>query len=99
MQDNIPDKLRLKRCIEKSMKTVCVGALSIFEKDFGHLWGHGLPDDQLTPEERAYKQRWEEARQEIFDRYHKSQDIVFGACDRVSVKTKQFFERIKDERF
>lgn len=97
MPDNIPDKYRLKKCIETSMKTVCVGALSAFERDFGHLWGHGVPEDQLTDEEKAYRERWEETREQVFDRYHKSQDIVLGVYDRVSVKNKRFYERFEDD--
>ena len=41
-------KKRLLNNLEKKFNTTIIGSLSVFEEEFGELWGHGLPNDQLT---------------------------------------------------
>lgn len=36
---------------ERAIKTTMIGAISEFEKMFGHLWGHGAKDGETTQEE------------------------------------------------
>tara|TARA_Y100000356_G_C11219866_1_gene268477 strand:- start:696 stop:1070 length:375 start_codon:yes stop_codon:yes gene_type:complete len=58
-------KKRLINNIDKKFKTTMIGSLAVFEKYFGELWGHG--NSNLTPEQKVYKQVWEEARTDILN--------------------------------
>jgi hypothetical protein len=61
-------KDRLRRNILTKQKTTMIGALAIFEKYFGELWGHNNDGRPLTVEERDFKNTWEQARAEILDK-------------------------------
>lgn len=60
-------KETLKRHINTKFLTTTIGALAKFETIFGHLWGHGLPDNRLTPDQAKNKQLWEIVRTEILN--------------------------------
>jgi hypothetical protein len=60
---------RLKKIANKKFRTCFIFALAEFESIFGvELWGHSLPDDQLTPEQKANRIRWEQVRKNILDK-------------------------------
>lgn len=60
---------RLKKISHKKFRTCFIAALSEFEKEFGIvLWGHGLPDDQITDDQRANREVWERVRKNILDK-------------------------------
>ena len=60
---------RLKRIANKKFQTCFIFALAEFEKTFGlELWGHDLPEDQLSSKQRANKIRWEQIRKNILDK-------------------------------
>jgi hypothetical protein len=59
---------RLKKIAGKKFQTCFVFPLSEFEKTFGlEVWGHGLPDNELTPAQRANKERWDQVRTAILN--------------------------------
>ena len=58
---------RLLKIISTKMRTAFIGALSAFEVRFGELWGHGKDVSELTREQKARRQMWEEARQNILN--------------------------------
>jgi hypothetical protein len=60
-------KKRLLNNLEKKFNTTIIGSLAVFEEEFGHLWGHGLPSDQLTEEQKELKRLWKRARVKILD--------------------------------
>ena len=60
-------KKRLLNNLEKKFNTTIIGSLAVFEEEFGHLWGHGLPNDQLTEEQKELKRLWKRARVKILD--------------------------------
>ena len=62
-------KKRLDNIASKKMQTSFIGALDIFEKTFGFLWGMG-EDRELTPDEEAMRDLWMKARTEILDNGH-----------------------------
>ena len=55
-------KNRLNDSINKKFRTTFIGALSIFEDMFGHLWGNRLPKYKLNAEQLEFRRIWEEAR-------------------------------------
>lgn len=60
---------RLKKIANSKFRTCYISALAEFENIFGfELWGHSLPEDQLTPEQKANKIRWEQVRKNILDK-------------------------------
>ncbi len=59
---------RLKRIAQRKFRTTFIFPIAEFETVFGlGLWGHGLPDDQLTNEQRANRLRWEQVRTAILN--------------------------------
>jgi len=62
-------KQRLKAIANKKFKTCFIFALAEFEKMFGiDIWGYNLSDDQLTPEQRANRDKWYMVRKNILDK-------------------------------
>lgn len=60
---------RLKKISHNKFTTCFIFALAEFENTFGvKLWGHNLPEEQITPEQRANKIRWEQVRKNILDK-------------------------------
>jgi hypothetical protein len=58
---------RLRRNIETKIRTTMIGALSLMEAKFGHLWGQGKPRTQLTDQELAMEELKDELRTEILN--------------------------------
>ena len=63
-------KRQLKRNIESKFNTAIIGAIVRFENNFGHLWGHGKYDDELTDKERKWLEVWKKTRSEVLDYGH-----------------------------
>lgn len=60
---------RLKKIAQKKFRTCFISALAEFENTFGfELWGHTLPDNQLTPDQKANQIRWDQVRKNILDK-------------------------------
>jgi hypothetical protein len=57
----------LKRHIQTKFKTTMIGSLAKFEEAFGRLWGHGVESDQLTEEQKEYRELWQLVRTEILN--------------------------------
>lgn len=60
---------RLKKISHIKFRTCFVSALAEFENTFGfELWGHNLPDDKITKEQKANKILWDKVRKNILDK-------------------------------
>ncbi len=59
--------LRLQRIIEKKMTTTFIGALARFETYFGQLWGHRRDRGELSEQELAWRELWEQCRTEVLN--------------------------------
>jgi hypothetical protein len=60
-------KKRLLNNLEKKFNTTIIGSLAVFEEEFGHLWGHGIPPEELTEEQKELRKFWKKARVRILD--------------------------------
>ena len=60
-------KKRLLNNLEKKFNTTIIGSLAVFEEELGHLWGHGLPTEDLTEEQKNIRRLWKKARVKILD--------------------------------
>jgi len=62
-------KRRLKEIAEKKFRTCFIFSLAEFESTFGlEIWGHNMPEENLTPEQAANRIRWEQVRKNILDK-------------------------------
>lgn len=62
-------KDRLKKIAQKKFRTCFISALSEFESKFGVLlWGHGLTEDEITSEQKANREIWDQVRKNILDK-------------------------------
>lgn len=60
-------KNKIKKTAQTKMKTSFIGAIDRFEALFGHLWGHGLPYDELSSEQKRWREVWSNCRDSILD--------------------------------
>lgn len=61
-------RTRLMRIIETKLKTTLIGSVSRFEGHFGRtLWGHGLPEEQLTEAQKQWREVWNQCRNEVLN--------------------------------
>lgn len=49
------------------IRTTMIGAIAAIEDELGSLWGHGLPPDQLEPDEAALRLVFDRLRTRILD--------------------------------
>ena len=60
---------RLKKIANKKFRTCFISALAEFENTFGfELWGHNVPADKITPEQKVNRVRWDQVRKNILDK-------------------------------
>lgn len=60
-------KDRLKKIISTKIQTTMIFPLSQYESAFGHLWGHGKPEDKLNDDEKMFRTKWNEVRNNILN--------------------------------
>lgn len=60
-------KDRLKKIISTKIQTTMIFPLSQFESAFGHLWGHGKTEGGLTNDEKVFRTKWNEVRNNILN--------------------------------
>lgn len=59
---------RLRFYVEKRLQTTMIGAISKFEDNFGHLWGHDIENEEdLTPAQLEYSDLWERTRNQVLN--------------------------------
>lgn len=59
---------RLRKIVIKKMTTAFIGAMAKFETHIGtELWGHGLPAHKCTPDQLAWREVWQNCRNEILN--------------------------------
>ena len=83
-RDDLNAKYRLKNGVAISIKTVMIGALSIFEKHFAQ---------QIEENPEA----WEAAREEILGRGHQSLEIASSHFNKFCVTFKNFVKDSEGE--
>jgi len=64
-QDNSKNRLISK--IKKNFNTTMIGALAAFEEEFGELWGDGMGNEDLSPDQLDERERWERVRSKVLD--------------------------------
>lgn len=60
-------KKRLLQNIERKFKTTIIGSIAAVEESFGYLWGHGIPEDELTSEQKVFRAKWSDLRTGILN--------------------------------
>jgi len=68
----------------KKIQTTMIGAISKFEDNFGHLWGH-FSNDELSEEQEEFADLWDFTRNSILNQGNKqirqlkdSHNTLFG---------------------
>lgn len=75
----------LKRHITSKLKTTMIGALASFEEAFGYLWGRGLDEEDLTPEQIKNRDVWELVRTEVLNKGNNQLRAAMSEIDLYSV--------------
>lgn len=60
-------KEKLKKVISTKFRTTFIGAISSVEEFFGFLWGHNLPEEELTGNQKKWREVWLECRTSILN--------------------------------
>ncbi len=75
-------KDRLKDIVEKKFKTCFIFSLAEFENAFGEkLWGHDLPENELTKDQLKNKEKWLKLRKEILNKGNTQRRAVISEID------------------
>lgn len=74
-------KKRLKKIIGKKFDTTMIYPLSQIEAAFGELWGLGKDEEDLTPEEKTMKKKWQECRNNILNNGNHQKRNAFAELD------------------
>lgn len=61
-------KRQLMELVENNCKTIMIGALEEFEKEFGFLWGQDQDKKSLTQEQIEFKKKYLKARNKVLTR-------------------------------
>lgn len=81
---------RLKRIAKKKMQTTMIYPLSQFEMVFGHFWGHGKSEDQLTEDEKMFREKWDTCRNNILDNGNRQIRNLLSEITRYDVVWKRY---------
>jgi hypothetical protein len=65
MQRKIHSRRLIIEQLEKRFKTIMIGSLARFEKEFGYLWNND--EDPNTDQEVFFRDKWEDLRHELLD--------------------------------
>ena len=68
MSQEIDGQKKVGSFLQKRFNTTIIGSLASFEEFFGHLWGFGKDESELTDSELEWREIWEQARTEILDK-------------------------------
>jgi hypothetical protein len=82
---NESSKKQLLSIIEKKLKTSFICPISLFEKYFGHLWGHGKKVHELTKEESEFLSIWNSIRTEILNNGNNQIRALFNELSQYTV--------------
>lgn len=53
--------------LTKRFQTTMIGALYEFEESFGYLWGQDKHYEDLTEQQKKFRMRWEDTRNQILN--------------------------------
>lgn len=81
-------KKKLKKNVEKKMKTTFIGAIDKIEKKFGHLWAKNQKD--LNSSERLWRGLWEELRKEILDQGNNQLRAALSEIDEYQIEWNKY---------
>lgn len=82
-------KSQVKRTAKISIETSAIGALSDFENEFGYIWAHGTPYNELTDKQKDMRDRWLDIRDNILARAANGVKLTLRAIDRTEIKDYQ----------
>jgi len=88
-------KKRLEKIISTKMRTVFIGALAAFEKEFGFLWGEGKEEGETTEQEDQMYDLWENARTSVLDNGNKQLRALLNEVDNHVVKWSRYTMTMK----
>lgn len=78
------DKMRerLKKIAKTKIQTTMIYPLNQFEISFGHLWGFGKKEENLTNDEKANRMKWNEIRDNILNMGNRQ---IRGFCNELNL--------------
>lgn len=95
MRDRLPDKQRLRRTVETSIKTAMIGGIAAFEEHFGYLWGAGKKPEDMTDNEAEFYSLWESARAQALNVGHNAIKIANKTVNSHNVEKKDFYQEFE----
>lgn len=81
---------RLLKIVKKKATTSFIGAIARFEQFMGALWGHGKPPEECTADELAWREVWEECRNEILNNANNQQRAVENEFAQYTIRWNRY---------
>ena len=88
----MPPKEYLINGIGISFDTACVGSIELLEQQFGFLWGHGKPLEDLDEDEQYYREIWKTIRREIFNKSETAKKIATQRFKEYTITKKKVYK-------
>jgi hypothetical protein len=86
-----------KKLFERKLLTLGIGLLSELENSFGELWGHGKTKLNLSEDERNFRNRWDEIRNNILDDVHEYIAILQREIERFDLNRRKYTIEIRNK--
>lgn len=78
----------LSDLVARRIKTASIGAMARFEEFVGRdLWGHGLPAEELSEAQAAWKMVWDKCRAEVLT--HLNNQVRAAEVDLLSYEVRR----------
>lgn len=82
-------KKRLKNILETKLRTTFIGALDIFERTFGYLWGKDSPEP-LDDTQQEMFEIWQEVRKRILDQGNNQMRAAQNEIDQYTIRWNRY---------
>lgn len=81
---------KVKKVAATKVETTMVYPLSQFEEVFGAIWGHGVPEEQLTDGQRQHRALWNSCREKILDNGNRQKRILLNELENLDFVPRRY---------
>jgi hypothetical protein len=92
----VASKERLRRIIERKLRTTFIGDIAAIERNFGHLWGIGKSDDECTENQLKWRDVWELLRNTILNKGNAQIRALDNELEQYDIKWNRYKYEVKN---
>jgi hypothetical protein len=85
----LQSRRRLRQTVETKINTVMIGSLDAIEKEFGELWGQGIPNHLKSPQQLKWLEVKDKLRTTILNNGNNQKRAAVSAIEEYDVEWKR----------